>query len=68
MRASRPLAERFEEKVDRVNGPVPVHRPELGQIRRAWAAGEKHETLARRFGVRQPNISRIVHGVTWRVA
>src|ERR1700727_2370314 len=27
----RPLRDRFEEKVDRLGGPIPPHRPELGR-------------------------------------
>lgn len=39
-RSGRPLAERFWEKVDK-NGPVPAHKPELGQC---WIANGNRST------------------------
>lgn len=38
---------------------------QVREIRARFAAGETQESLATAFSVRQPNISRIVHRVTW---
>jgi hypothetical protein len=45
MRRTRPIAERFFEKVDR-NGPVPAHSPELGPCH-IWTAGRSVDGYGR---------------------
>ena len=64
MPASRPLLERFWEKVNK-DGPVQPHRPELGQCW-VWTASLATSGYGA-FGVVQGDI-RMAHRVSWRIA
>jgi len=63
--AARPLAERFWEKVDK-NGPVPVHRPDLGPCW-IWTAGiNKPRGGYGMFALRKGVIRR-AHRIAWEL-
>ena len=61
----RMLKGRNREQRGERNSNVKLTAEQVAEIRERYAAGERQTVLAREFGVKQPQVSRIVRGVAW---